>query len=268
MQALEAELGGQLLERTSTGVRPTNGGYALAAKAGTLLANYEGTMVEVRRLLRGESEQLRIGYVGSAARDYLNPALVRLRQTYPAARLQLLDLSPGEQITALRRGKIDVALTDQGAEILSRDFFTRKLAAVSSVVILPASHPLASQRTIRIAQLKNETFVNGLESDMPGYNRRIIQYCRRFGKFRPKFLGHPDSLAAGLDLVANDDAILLLPQFVRHHARRGVIVRPVADREPMWDIVVAWQRGRKTNALQALLDAFAAEGAKKRRGTA
>ena len=33
MQALEAELGGQLLERTSIGVRPTNGGHALAAKA-------------------------------------------------------------------------------------------------------------------------------------------------------------------------------------------------------------------------------------------
>jgi DNA-binding transcriptional LysR family regulator len=66
MQALEAELGGQLLERTSTGVRPTNGGHALAAKAGALLASYEGTIVEARRLLRGESEQLRIGYVGSA----------------------------------------------------------------------------------------------------------------------------------------------------------------------------------------------------------
>jgi DNA-binding transcriptional LysR family regulator len=85
MQALEAELGGQLLERTSTDVRPTNGGHGLAAKAGALLASFEGTIVEVRRLLRGESEQLRIGYVGSAADDYLNPALAKLRQTYPAA---------------------------------------------------------------------------------------------------------------------------------------------------------------------------------------
>jgi DNA-binding transcriptional LysR family regulator len=265
MQALEAELGGRLLERTSTGVRPTNGGHALAAKAGALLASYEGTMVEVRRLLRGESEQLRIGFVGSAAHDYLNPALARLRRTYPAARLLLLDLSPGEQITALRRGEIDVALTDQGAELLSLDFFTRKLTAVSSVVILPTSHPLAAQRTIRIAQLKNETFVNGLESDTPGYNRRIIQCCRRFGKFRPKFIGHPGSLAEGLDLVANDDTILLLPRFVRHRARQGVTMRPVAEREPTWDIVVAWQPGRMTGALLALLDAFAAQGAKNKK---
>ena len=120
------------------------------------------------------------------------------------------------------------------------------------------------KKTIRIAQLKNETFVNGLESDTPGYNRRIIQCCRRLGKFRPKFVGHPGSLAEGLDLVANDDAILLLPRFVRHRGRRGVTMRPVAEREA-WDIVVAWQPGRRTGALQALLDAFAAEGAKNRR---
>jgi hypothetical protein len=63
-------------------------------------------------------------------------------------------LSPGEQNTSLRRGEIDVALTDQGAELLSLDFFARKLAAVSSVVILATSHPLASKRSIRIAQLR------------------------------------------------------------------------------------------------------------------
>src|ERR1700704_3622909 len=97
MQALESELGGQLLERTSTGVRPTNGGHALAAQASALLASYQGTMVEVRRLLRDESEELRIGYVGSAAHDYVNPALAKLRATHPAAKLHLLDLSPGEQ---------------------------------------------------------------------------------------------------------------------------------------------------------------------------
>jgi hypothetical protein len=104
--------------------------------------------------------------------------------------------------------------------------------------------------------------VNGLESDTPGYNRRIIQFCRRFGKFRPKFIGHPGSLAEGLDLVANDDAILLLPRFVRHRARQGVTMRPVAERQATWDLVVAWQPGRMNGALQALFDAFPAKGAK------
>ena len=85
MKALEGELGGNCLSAPAPAcVRRMVG--TLAAKAGALLASYEGTIVEVRRLLRGESEQLRIGYVGSAAHDYLNPALTGLRQTNPAAR--------------------------------------------------------------------------------------------------------------------------------------------------------------------------------------
>src|SRR5260370_6189811 len=61
MQALEHELGGKLLERSSTGVRPTAGGHALAAKIGGLLASYDSAMLEVRRFVRGDSEERRIG---------------------------------------------------------------------------------------------------------------------------------------------------------------------------------------------------------------
>ena len=68
MQSLELDLGGRVLERTSAGVRPTNGGHALAGRAKTLLADYDSTMAEVRRLNRGESERLRIGYIASAVR--------------------------------------------------------------------------------------------------------------------------------------------------------------------------------------------------------
>jgi len=60
MQSLELDLGGRVLERTSAGVRPTNGGHALAERAKTLLADYDSTMAEVRRLNRGESERLRV----------------------------------------------------------------------------------------------------------------------------------------------------------------------------------------------------------------
>ena len=59
--------------------------------------------------------------------------------------------------------------------------------------------------------------------------------------------------------------ILLLPRFVRHRARQGVTMRPVAEREATWHIVVAWQPGRVTGALQALLDAFASEGIKNKK---
>src|SRR6267378_6830886 len=62
MQALEHELGGRLLERMATGVRPTAGGQALAKRMGAVLASYDLAMSsDTRRALRGETDQVRIG---------------------------------------------------------------------------------------------------------------------------------------------------------------------------------------------------------------
>ena len=120
MQSLELDLGGRVLDRTSAGVRPTNGGHALAERAKTLLADYDSTMAEVRRLVRGESERLRIGYIiASAAQEFLGPALAVLRRAYPRLKVKMVDQTPGEMVIALRQDKIDLALTLHGIDLLS-----------------------------------------------------------------------------------------------------------------------------------------------------
>jgi molybdate transport repressor ModE-like protein len=149
IQLLEHDLGGRVLERTAAGVRPTTGGHALAEKARTLLADHDSAMAEVRRLVRGESDRLRIGYIASVMHEYLGPALAKLRRTHPKLKIKMLDQTPAEMITALRRGEIDLALTAYGAEALSGDFYTYKLASVPSLVVLPLDHPLASQIKFR-----------------------------------------------------------------------------------------------------------------------
>src|ERR1700730_18519929 len=82
MQSLEFDLGGRVLERTSAVVRPTKGGHALAERAKTLLEDYDSTVPEVRRMNRGESERLLIGYIASAVQEHLGAALAGLRRAY------------------------------------------------------------------------------------------------------------------------------------------------------------------------------------------
>src|ERR1700741_962801 len=172
MQSLELDLGGRVWEGTSAGVRPTNGGHALVERAKTLVADYDSTMAEVRRLVRGESDRLRIGYVASAAQGYLVPALALLLRAYPRLKVKMLDQTPGEMISALRRGEIDLALTLLGIDLLSRDFYARKIATVRSLVALPVSHRFATERQLSLSQLKGETFVRGSDDEVPGYTQR------------------------------------------------------------------------------------------------
>jgi DNA-binding transcriptional LysR family regulator len=255
MQSLEFDLGGRVLERTSAGVRPTKGGHALAERAKTLLADYDSTMAEVRRLNRGESERLLIGYIASAVQEYLGPALAVVRRAYPRLKVKMLDQTPGEMIIALRQGKIDLALTLHGIDLLSRDFYARKLATVRSLVALPVSHRFATERQVSLSQLKGETFVRGSDDVVPGYTRRIVQLCRKYGGFRPRLgtIDRADGLVETLALAANEEAISIQPAFISHLNVPNVVMVPIADAGATWDLFVVWQRGKIATPLRTLL---------------
>jgi DNA-binding transcriptional LysR family regulator len=258
MQMLEHNLGGRILERTSSGVRPTTGGYTLAQKAKLLLADYDSTMGDVRRLVRGEGDQLRIGYLASAGQQYLGEPIRALRRLHPKVKMKMVDLTPGEVISSLRRGEIDLALTYLGMDLLSRDFYTRRIDNVPSVAVLPIDHRLASQKQIRISQLKNERFLQVADTCAPGYNQRVSQLCRRFGKFRPRFapVRAFESIAESLAISGNEDAISLNPLFVRHLKIPNVAIVPIADKGATWDLFVAWQRGKTAAPVRVLIDAL------------
>jgi DNA-binding transcriptional LysR family regulator len=86
-------------------------------------------------------------------------------------------------IIALRQGKIDLALTLHGIDLLSRDFYARKLATVRSLVALPVSHRLATERQVSLSQLKGETFARGSDdadaarSNVRGDLNPILGFC-------------------------------------------------------------------------------------------
>ena len=106
MQALEHELGGRLLERMATGVSPTAGGQALAKRMGAVLASYDLAMSDTRRVLRGETDQVRIAY-RLTAQQYLSGPLREVRRSHPETVLKVVNLSPGKQIIALRAGETE-----------------------------------------------------------------------------------------------------------------------------------------------------------------
>jgi DNA-binding transcriptional LysR family regulator len=256
MQALEHELGGRLLERMSTGVRPTAGGQALATRMSAVLASYDVAMNDTRRALRGETDQVRIAYLASAPQQYLRGLLGEVRRSYPETDLKLVNLSPGEQIAALRAGEIDMGITSDNGELLGREFYTRKLAEMGSCVALSEQHRLATRDQVRLSDLKGEFFLGWGAEQVPGWERQVEEYCKKFGKFRPKFHGEAKSLAHAFELVANENTVLLLVASAKHLSPAGVVILPLVDAGVTCKITAAWRRGRAGGALKALLDAM------------
>lgn len=256
MHTLEAEIGGRLLERSSTGVALTAAGNAIIEQVRPALVSLDAALGDVRRTARGQSAQLRIGYLQSAAPDYLNPALAVLRRKHSQVKLKLLDLSSGEQISALRKGEIDLAIVGSAGSFLSREFYVRRIATLPVFAALAETHTRAAQASVRLTELRGELFVGAKEEDLPGHNRWIEQICRRAG-FRPQFVGDAESLSHSLSMVVSENAVAVIPSYSTKTHAPGVVFRPIADAKVKWDLLVAWQRGATSLAIKTILETLA-----------
>lgn len=253
VQALETEIGGQLLERGHSGVALTAAGHVLLEGMRPVVARADIVVSEARKLARGQSASLRIGYLMSAAGEYLNPALAALRRSHPETKVRLVDLSPGEQIAALRRGELDVIVLGNINPAVAREFFVRRIATLPVVVALPETHALALGDGIALADLRRELFVGANPDDVPGFNSWTIQLCRRAG-FRPKIVENADGLTHTLSLLVAENAVTLLPGLVSKFKVPGVTFRPLRSPLVKWELQVAWQRGKIAEPVRDLVN--------------
>lgn len=255
MKALEHDIGGRLLEREASGVKPTGLGHVLLKAMRPTLDSYDAVLAEVRRQARGLRSELRVGYLVSAAPSVLTPALAQLRKTHPELKLKLHDMSPREQIDALRAGELDVALTGQEGAVASRDFHSRKLCSLGVVAALSASDPLAGRGAIALKELKAHDFVGIDEDEMPGRNRWMTALCRT-ASFKPRFSVVTDGITHVLSQVVSESAVTLLPGYFRTFAHPGAVFVPVSDAKAQWDLIVLWQRGQPSPASRAFVEAL------------
>jgi len=255
MQALENEIGGKLLERETSGVKPTGLGHAMVKTMQPLVESYDKMVADLRRQARGEGSELRVGYLGSAAQSFLTPALAILRKSHPAARLKLHDMSPREQIAALRSGELDVALIGQEGAVAAKEFHSAKLCSLDVCAALADSDRLASKKTIALKDLKGRDFIGIDEQEMPGRNRWMTALCKRAG-FKPRFINTVDGITNVLSSVVSESATTLLPAYFAKSSYPGVTFHPISDAKGQWDFLILWQKGRASAATRALMDAL------------
>ena len=255
MKSLESDVGGKLLERETSGVKPTDLGYTLMKAMRPVLDAYESALAEVRRQSRGQRSELRVGYLISAAQSVLTPALARLRRTHPDLKLKLHDMSPKEQIDALRAGELDVALIGQEGAVAAREFYSHKLCSLGVCAALSTSDPFAGRKSITIKELKARDFIGIDEDQMPGRNRWMTSLCRAAG-FKPRFAVVTDGITHVLSQVVSESAATLLPDYFRDFKHPGVVFVPVSDAKARWDFIVLWQRGKVPETTRALVGAL------------
>jgi len=156
--ALEAEIGGPLLERLPRGVRATAAGEALLPAARAALAATERARRSARMVLGLEAGELEIATVGTIAFGLLPPLLRRWRARYRDRTVRLNEHRDGPTLAeAVAQGGADLGIGPRPAEWSGP---LQPLGWEEFVVVLPPDDPLrASDGPIALAALADRELV-------------------------------------------------------------------------------------------------------------
>jgi len=158
VRALEAEVGGALLERLPRGVRPTAAGEALLPAARAALAATERARRAARMVLGLEAGELEIATVGTVAIGLLPPVLRRWRTRYPARTVRLYEHRDGPTLAeAVADGGADLGIGPRPDEWSGP---LEPLGEEELVLVLPPGDPLREgEGGVRLAVLADREWV-------------------------------------------------------------------------------------------------------------
>ncbi|MEM0967484.1 MAG: LysR family transcriptional regulator [Verrucomicrobiota bacterium] len=253
LQALEAELGGSLVERGNWGVRPTDLGFLLRDRMRSILLDYDAAWSEVQAAGQGKVASLRIGYLGLSASRFLNPILQEIREACPEVQLALYDLTPAEQLDALAKGELDVAMIGQEGATGEDRYHRQTMAELPLCAAVPVGHRLSKELEAPFADFAGERFVGAPDAHVPGRNAWISKLCAKAG-FKAKFTRDATSLGESFSIVLSDSAISLLPDYVDGSPPPGVVYVRISDPDIRWKYTVMRQAGKGTNAARKTVD--------------
>jgi molybdate transport repressor ModE-like protein len=166
--ALERAVGQPVVERSTRGVRLTEAGEILAATADAVAAEVRLAEEALAALATGQVGRLRVATFPTASQRLLPPALAQLVREQPGAEMRVLEAEPGEALQRLRAGEVDVAVVYRFPEMSAGpaglrdpDLTWTTIVDDPLYVVLPATHRLAGRPVVSLADLADDSWVQG-----------------------------------------------------------------------------------------------------------
>jgi DNA-binding transcriptional LysR family regulator len=249
IQAFEAELGFPLFDRSRRHVELTPAGAALLTHARRVFEAIDLGVHEAARAAAGQIGRIAVGYPSSVAFSGLPELLRAFRARSPNVEVVLRELPPGEQVEALKEGRIDVGFIR--GPLHDDELTSRIVRSEPLVVAVPADHALAARPRVTLPMLAREPFITFPRQRGPAFFDFIMRLCHDAG-FTPRVAQEAPQLDM-VSLVAAGFGVAILPASMRLAKRPGVVFRPI-DGVPRTELLVAWRPGDASPVLRDFLD--------------
>jgi DNA-binding transcriptional LysR family regulator len=250
INSLERELGILLLVRTNRSVRLTEAGAVLLEDARQVLAQVNSAVERATLASKGEIGMLNIGFIPPILYERLPSIVRRYRELCPAARVNLREMGNAAAITAVVNGENHLGFVRLPLEP-HPELACLPILDEPVVLALPASHRLAAQSTIPMADLADENLVMIPRSREPELYDFYISLCAAAG-FSAKVEHEADRTHVGMGLVAAGLGIAFASASTSLASYPGVVFRSIAEPAPRMSLGMIW----RTTAIPPVLSTF------------
>jgi len=260
---LERHLGVKVLERTARGVTLTPAGEALLAETESVLSSVRQAERAARAAGGVVASRLRVGAFPSAAAGLVPGAVreARRRLPHPDIELDLRVMEDQPGLRALVRGRLDIALMIQSPFdpiVVPDEIELLEITEDPMMIALPPDHPMASRRSVDLAQLADEPFLLTELGGTCADSNIMLRACRDAG-FAPNVRLESEDYNALQGMAAAGLGVSIIPRMATIGAYPGVVVLPLKGSPPSRTILAAVNKERDP-IVDAFVEALQAAG--------
>jgi len=241
LKRIEAAFGGELFERSRTGVTPTPLGRYAVDRARAILVDVDHLAATVSAMTAVESSAIRLGGFPTAP---MSGIASRLRGHGEIEQVSIeVEWSSSVLLQHLESGRLDFALLREfpGFELRlpSGVGATTVVESESAYVVMSADHPLAvGPGDIELAALRDEEWI-GEPPDDSGFHVLFRAACEAAG-FQPKVEHHSVDTSVLMGFVTSGQGVALISPTSYRMLSSDVTTRTLVGDPIHRKLVLAW----------------------------
>ena len=250
---LETELGVELFLREHNGLRLTEAGNFALLQARELLRQANGLQSAMQTFAKQtKTMSLKIGYLPTALPGFLTKALRQFNEEHQYVCVQIEEMNPVHQESALARGEIDLALLGTATASWNKKYRTEIILSTPVAIALPDDHKLSTKKRIDLSELKSDVFVSLDPNVFPGRPEMEADLFDR-AKIAPTIALKARGLSELLGHVGAGTGAALIPSDLNHLPHAGVAIRPLKTHTAQLTFSAVWREDQQTSELLALI---------------
>ncbi|MCO6181023.1 LysR family transcriptional regulator [Ciceribacter sp. RN22] len=239
IQALEKELGVQLLIRSTRRVQLTKAGEVFHDRCVRILKELENSAAVAQAIAGKDLNRITIGTIYPATFGVLPLFLNKLGKRFPDIQIHISSGSTDAIIRELEKGRINLGFIRPVDNIGSLRW--QSIANERYLLAVPLDSPLASEETITMTDLRRERIISFSRSNLSYTEKYFFEQFRKHDLLDHVACSCDDTLSM-VSLVSAGVGVGFVPEWTRDLPNRSFHLREVAGMDFKVGLGLAWNK--------------------------